>query len=873
MLNVFRRLAAMSGDEVRWRLRTSVRNSVDRLSASVRTPAWKRSAIAEALAVDTLPAAMQQAIAAEEWTDLHHQLATLIAGRRPRFVLDPASMAAVRAQVALRWPDAAADAVDRATHVIEGRLDLLGHRQLVCSEPGGAIDWHRDPVHERSVPVQFWTCVPYLDPAWGDHKVIWEVNRQQHWLVLSRALWLTGDHFYAREIVRDFYSWLEANPPLMGANWASMLELAFRSLSWLWGLHAWLAVAPSEEAGEEPWLVDLLVALDRQLTQVERNLSRYFSPNTHLTGEALALYVAGTALPELAASARWIDVGRAVLLREIDRQIEPDGGHAERSTHYHRYTLDFYLLALVTARRSGDLDAELRFTEAVERLVPFALAMADSSGRLPRIGDDDAGMLWPITGRDASDIRDSLAIAATLLDRPDWARWGMTEEAVWVGMAGEADLPHPPVTDSERITSVFPSTGYVTTRTPEGDHLIVDVGPHGYLNGGHAHADALAMTLSLRGLPLLVDPGTPTYTMDPGLRDHLRSSSSHNTLTLDGWSSATPAGPFHWRTRADARLEIARANPHFTLIEGAHDAYGDIRHRRVVLAAATGYVVVDQVTGAGDHEAALHWHFDPRWRVRCESERCLRLESARGAGSPATADAVLGWLVSDSGALWLVHGDEESRLGFVSPAYGVRVPAWTARVTHRGQLPFAMVTWVSAGREGYVPHLERLSTEKSVVAVRLVQGIDEQFTMVRPGAPTEPAGCEAADFTTDARALQYAVAGGRLRAFSAVDVAHALALREGLISVSSEVRVPDLHVERLGDPLPLAATAPPPRLQLEGAVVTGAAVITLNGREFVRPAGGRRDRLMIAAGDWAQFRTVDADPNSEHELSIEHRDA
>ena len=104
---------------------------------------------------------------------------------------------------------------------------------------------------------------------------------------------------------------------------------------------------------EEPWIVDLLVALDRQLTQVEQNLSRYFSPNTHLTGEALALYVAGWALPELAASSRRVNVGRDVLIQEASRQIRSDGGHAEQSPHYHRYSTDFYLLAARVARRAG----------------------------------------------------------------------------------------------------------------------------------------------------------------------------------------------------------------------------------------------------------------------------------------------------------------------------------------------------------------------------------------------------------------------------------------------------------------------------------------------------------------------------------------
>src|SRR5207302_2538362 len=139
-----------------------------------------------------------------------------------------------------------------------------------------------------------------------------------------------------------------------------------RALSWTWALHFLLgadATRPGDSAsyaagsGRTPWLVDLVVGLDRQLTHVEQNLSHYFSPNTHLTGEALALYVVGLALPELAASERWVARGRDILLREIDRQIHADGGHAEGSTHYHRYTLDIYLLALLTATQARDTAA------------------------------------------------------------------------------------------------------------------------------------------------------------------------------------------------------------------------------------------------------------------------------------------------------------------------------------------------------------------------------------------------------------------------------------------------------------------------------------------------------------------------------------
>ena len=93
--------------------------------------------------------------------------------------------------------------------------------------------------------------------------MIWELNRHQHWLALGRAYWLTGDRRYRAVFVAELESWLAANPPLTGINWASMLELGFRALSWTWALEFF---ATATDRDETPWLVDLLVALDRQLT-------------------------------------------------------------------------------------------------------------------------------------------------------------------------------------------------------------------------------------------------------------------------------------------------------------------------------------------------------------------------------------------------------------------------------------------------------------------------------------------------------------------------------------------------------------------------------------------------------------------------------
>src|SRR5688572_2576683 len=602
----------MSRHEWQWRTGEALHRVVERTRARAGAPRWSRGDI-RALLTQAALDGCADTITQGDWAGVHWSLAARITARGARFALDPASAPALRERVLAEWPDARQDAADRADRLLQGRYDFLGYRDIQCLR-NGRLDWHRDPIHDRQAPHVFFADVPFLDPDIGDHKVIWELNRHQHWLQLGRAAWLTGDDKYSQAIVAQLDDWLAQNPPLMGVNWASMLEIAFRALSWTSALHFLLG-----QRSTTPWLVDMLVALDRQLTHVERHLSHYFSPNTHLTGEALALYVAGTALPELASSERWVETGRAVLLAEIEKQILPDGGHVERSTHYQRYTLDFYLLATLTARLAGDAVSARRFEDAAGRLADFTRTIADSNGRLPHIGDDDGGMLWPFAGRACDDVRDSLALAGVVLGRRELAAWGIPEEVVWIAGPDASSVQR----STDRVPSrLLSAAGYFVSRGADGSHAVLDAGAHGYRNGGHAHADALSLTLSIDGQPLLIDPGTSTYTMDSQLRDDMRSTASHNTVTLDGRSQSVPDGPFHWRSTVDARVIAHSITDLFDWIEATHDGYAPARHRRTVVRTSdSGWLIVDAVDGHGSHSAAARWHFDPSWQVTADGGR------------------------------------------------------------------------------------------------------------------------------------------------------------------------------------------------------------------------------------------------------------
>src|SRR5688572_1297662 len=197
----------MPREELTWRALAQGRIERQRLMYLVRKPRWQRRDIEQVLSPGVLTPDVRHAIRQGDWPAVDRLLHDHLAARPSRFVLEPREASALVRAILTRWPEAAGDAVRRADRILAGSYDLLGYRGLRCD------DWHGDSVNGGRMPERFWASVPYLDPQHGDHKVIWEFNRHQHWLTLGRAYWLTGNPRYADAIVHQLESWLSANPP------------------------------------------------------------------------------------------------------------------------------------------------------------------------------------------------------------------------------------------------------------------------------------------------------------------------------------------------------------------------------------------------------------------------------------------------------------------------------------------------------------------------------------------------------------------------------------------------------------------------------------------------------------------------------------
>ena len=444
-----------------------------------------------------------------------------------------------------------------ADSVLAHRFPLLG----LIIETGPEIDWRRDYLHKISSGTDYFRRVPYLDFARvGDHKVIWELNRHQHLVVLSQAYTLTGRREYLEEVFRQLGGWMDANPFLRGINWASALEVAFRALSWAW---IWALVG---EGMPPRFSRRFQEGLYRHGSFLERNLSIYFSPNTHLLGEAVALYALGLMFDET----RWRTAGARWTEDAMERQVREDGSHFEQSAYYHVYALDFFLLYRQMAKPGPGYDAKLA------RMAGYLDALLGPSGILPLIGDDDGGRLFHPYG--------------------DRTRFGQAT-------LDECAKRFPVARSNE--SRLFADAGTAVMRY-EQIHVVIKAGPFGEGSGGHSHSDVLSLVVRLGDREILIDPGTYTYIADPAARDLFRGSAAHNTVRIEGRDQAVPAGPFRWREKPEVKIDRWDSTAQRDLLE-ASCRYGGFVHRRRVLLfkAEAVLIVVDTVEGGSGEQ---FWH-------------------------------------------------------------------------------------------------------------------------------------------------------------------------------------------------------------------------------------------------------------------------
>jgi hypothetical protein len=625
--------------------------------------------------------------------------------------------------------------LEQAEQILHHQFPLLGYGP---QDYGKEIDWQLDIVSGKKAALKPWPKIDYLDfNEVGDSKVTWELSRHQFMITLAKAWLLTGEERFIAKLNSIYYDWHRKNPYPLGINWASSLEVAFRSLSWIWVRELLAGCEAAYQLRR-----DITTALAFNAWYIQRYLSTYFSPNTHLQGEAVALFFIGTLYPSLSNASIWRDLGRNILLEHALTKVLDDGAYFERSTYYHVYALDFFVHARILATRNCQ-QFPGAYDDVMKRMLEH-LSVLCQAGPPPRLGDDDGGRVFDGRRNEAEHLRDPLAIGAALYGIESLKPEGVapTEEMLW--LLGEEGLrAFAGCRERKSSTSAqYNDAGIYILHTggSSQSQLALDAGPLGGGSGGHGHADALSLNLNLDGESLIVDPGTFRYAGSDAERNDFRATHSHNTATVDNVSQAEPRTAFSWFRWPEVEVETSIFTPEFEFISASHNGYtrltSPVTHRRIVFGSREGYwLVMDQLEGEKPHDYAIRWHMAP--------------------GSTLTQVPGLGWVVHLGGRRlhllthspgWLAAVES----GWFSPAYGMKLNAPVASLAKKRQGSEIVVTVLCPQTDASdVPILTSIPLSSTNLAYRLTNGDRHDIFMFSNGAST----ISVDDWESDARFL------------------------------------------------------------------------------------------------------------------------
>jgi Heparinase II/III N-terminus/Heparinase II/III-like protein len=582
-----------------------------------------------------------------------------------------------------RFGGASRDLIDGANRICDNhRWPLLGFGEKSF---GDQIEWRRDPISGFVHPLTYHRDVQLIRDDGSDARVLWELNRLGHLITLGQAYSVTRDEKFTDEFLNQARSWSEQNPYGLGPNWQCAMEVALRAMNLL----VTLELFKTSPQITEQTFTQFLALLDQHGTYIRNNLEfSYIATSNHYFSDVIGLLWLGIMLPELRDASEWRQFSFREMLRQMDKQVLPDGADFESSTGYHRYILELLLYSFLLCRRN-DIEIPDRYWQKLRKMLEYVRGYLRPDGLAPLIGDSDSGQVTPMRHRAANDHTYLLSLGAVAFndssfklraaEAPDELLWLFGEE----GLSAFESLPE----STEVPGSIsFPDAGLHIMRH---DDLYLSLNTsHAGINGrgSHGHNDALSVEVAACGRTFIVDPGTFVYTGDLSSRHKFRSTAYHSTVQVDAIEQSTIDlnAPFVIGDEARPTLLFWKTGQESDTVAAEHHGYkrlqSPLTHRRTIIfnKPERCWLVNDEFVGDGEHEFLISFHFEVDLVVTSSENSVTAYDTASGArlviravtlnAAPVIEEQ---WTSSDYGhkrlsktACWKVTG-KPSRLSWV----------------------------------------------------------------------------------------------------------------------------------------------------------------------------------------------------------------
>jgi hypothetical protein len=268
---------------------------------------------------------------------------------------------------------------------------------------------------------------------------------------------------------------------------------------------------------------------------------------------------------------------KKILMKELEEQVLPDGGHFELSPMYHQLLLGRLLdcINLISSRTTIANELLPLMRDKATRMIAWLRSISFNNGEIPLLNDSARG-ISPSTNV-LTEYAEKLHIDKICLDLRD---------------SGYRKI------SGERFECVL-----------DVGHIGPDYQP------AHSHADTFTFELYVDNKPFIVDTGTSTYERDER-RSLERGTAAHNTVMCHNENSSEIWSSHRVGRRAYVTIEEERPD----YIKATHNGYRHKKtlHTRSFELHGNKLVITETITEKSpetEHAAFLHFHPDIKLRV------------------------------------------------------------------------------------------------------------------------------------------------------------------------------------------------------------------------------------------------------------------
>jgi len=394
------------------------------------------------------------------------------------------------------------------------------------------VFWHKDYVSGFEYPLKRFDKIKIS--KWFnkgiDVKFPWEMSRFYFAIRLAQNYVITKDEKYYLIFKGLILDWINKNSFCFGVNWICTMEVAIRAINWIVAINIFGRVIEEDEDFKKTFL--------KSLVQHAEYISKFPEiyenglVSNHTTADYTGLLFLALTLKEHPKSRKWISQAINGLEECIRYQTYEDGVNFEASIPYHRLVLEMFAYSAIIAR-TNSLDFSEKYYELLFKMFEYSAAYMDHNGNAPQVGDNDSGRILIFHQSEEHDHSYLLDLGEHIFDyqfksqcqkrNPDFSKW--------LPKIKKVNIHNLNLKPRETDKSIAFEIGGAFLLKNNNFSLMVACFPIGQNGvGGHNHYDVGSFTLSYKGQPIVVDPGSYNYTRSRKDRDKFRSMESHNIV-------------------------------------------------------------------------------------------------------------------------------------------------------------------------------------------------------------------------------------------------------------------------------------------------------------------------------------------------------